>query len=326
MLSRVAERIYWLGRYLERAENTARLLTVYSNLLLDLPRGARVGWHTLVEITGTQDEFDEKHKETDERSVNRFLMSDKSNYSSIISSISLARENARTTREIIPTEAWEQINNLYLFTRDSMGKATARGPRHQLLQEIIAHCQQIAGLLAGAMSHNSGYNFLRMARSLERADMTTRIVDVGSLTLVPSLMNQGLSLEPAARPYSNMIWMSVLHSISAYQMYRQHVLDRVNGEDVVTFLLQDKQFPRAVLHCLSKLQTCLEFLPNNDATKQQVSATQKYVQEANIPQLLESGLLEYIDELQVEIASIHARITETWFLPVVSEQQQQQSA
>ena len=322
MLSRVAERIYWLGRYLERAENTARLLTVYSNLLLDLPRGARVGWHTLVEITGTQDEFDKKHKETDERSVNRFLMSDLSNYSSIMSSLSLARENARTTREIIPTEAWEQINNLFLFTRDNMGKATARGPRHQLLQEIIAHCQQITGLLAGAMSHNSGYNFLRIARSLERADMTTRIVDVGSLTLVPSLMKPGLSLEPASRPYSNMIWMSVLHSLSAYQMYRQHVLDRVNGEDVVTFLLQDTQFPRSVMHCLSILQTCLESLPENNAARQQVSVTQKYVKEADIPDLLDHGLLEYIDELQVEIAGIHACIAETWFLPVVNEQQQ----
>tara|TARA_R100001377_G_scaffold54754_1_gene32349 strand:- start:3383 stop:4357 length:975 start_codon:yes stop_codon:yes gene_type:complete len=322
MLSRVAERIYWLGRYLERAENTARLLTVYSNLLLDLPRGARVGWHTLVDITGNQEGFREKHKETDERSVNRFLISDQTNYSSIISSISLARENARTTREIIPTEAWEQINNLYLFTRDNMGKATARGTRHQLLQDIIAHCQQITGLLAGAMSHNSGYNFLRIARSLERADMTTRIVDVGSLTLVPSLMNPGLSIEPASRPYSNMIWMSVLHSLSAYQMYRQHVLDRVNGEDVVTFLLQDTQFPRSVQHCLSILQSCLEYLPDNDATKRQVSATQKYVQDANIPELLESGLLEYIDDLQIEIGNIHANIADTWFLPVVNEQQQ----
>lgn len=322
MLSRVAERIYWLGRYLERAENTARLLTVYSNLLLDLPRGARVGWHTLVEITGTDEDFDVKHKETDERSVNRFLISDLSNYSSIISSISLARENARTTREVIPTETWEQINNLYLFTRDHMGKATARGSRHQFLQDIIAHCQQITGLLAGAMSHNSGYNFLRIARSLERADMTTRIVDVGSLTLVPSLMKSGSQADQPARPFSNMIWMSVLHSISAYQMYRQHVLDRVNGEDVVTFLLQDVQFPRAVFHCLSVLRGCLESLPNNHATLQQVAITLKHVQEADIPNLLESGLLEYIDELQVEIAGIHARISETWFLPVVSEQHQ----
>ncbi len=322
MLSRVAERIYWLGRYLERTENTARLLTVYSNLLLDLPRGAKVGWHTLVEITGSQDEFSKTYQNTDERSVNRFLLSDQNNYSSIISSLGLARENARTTREIIPTEAWEQINKLYLFTKESMGKATARGPRHQLLQDIIAHCQQIAGLLAGAMSHNSGYNFLRIARSLERADMTTRIVDVGSITLLPSLTQTGATAEQSTRPFANMIWMSVLHSLSAYQMYRQHVLDRVNGEDVVTFLLQDSQFPRAVRHCLGKLEACLKFLPNNEAALRQVSEAVALVDDANIAELLDSGLLEYIDELQVEFANIHASITETWFLPVVSEQQQ----
>ncbi len=323
MLSRVAERIYWLGRYLERTENTARLLTVYSNLLLDLPRGAKVGWHTLVEITGSQGEFSKSYQNIDERSVNRFLLSDQNNYSSVISSLALARENARTTREIIPTEAWEQINKLYLFTKENMGKATARGPRHQLLQDIIAHCQQITGLLAGAMSHNSGYNFLRLARSLERADMTTRIVDVGSITLLPSLTQpSGAKAEPATRPFANMIWMSVLHSLSAYQMYRQHVLDRVNGEDVVTFLLQDSQFPRAVGHCLGKLESCLKYLPNNEAALKQVSMAVALVNDANIAELLDSGLLEYIDELQVQFANVHACITETWFLPVVSEQQQ----
>lgn len=322
MLSRVAERIYWLGRYLERTENTARLLTVYSNLLLDLPRGAKVGWHTLVEITGNQEGFTKTYQNIDERSVNRFLLSDQNNYSSVISSLGLARENARTTREIIPTEAWEQINKLYLFTRENMGKATARGPRHQLLQDIIAHCQQIAGLLAGAMSHNSGYNFLRIARSLERADMTTRIVDVGSITLVPSLTQGGNLIDQTARPFANMIWMSVLHSLSAYQMYRQHVLDRVNGEDVVTFLLQDTQFPRSVRHCLSKLESCLMYLPNHEAALAQVAATIKLVDEADIAALLETGLLENIDELQVEFASIHTSIAETWFLPVVSDQQQ----
>ncbi len=322
MLSRVAERIYWLGRYLERTENTARLLTVYSNLLLDLPRGAKVGWHTLVDITGSQEEFSKSYQNIDERSVNRFLLSDQNNYSSVISSLAMARENARTTREIIPTEAWEQINKLYLFTRENMSKATARGPRHQLLQDIIAHCQQIAGLLAGAMSHNSGYNFLRIARSLERADMTTRIVDVGSITLLPSLAQSAGSVDQAPRPIANMIWMSVLHSLSAYQMYRQHVLDRVNGEDVVTFLLQDTQFPRSVQHCLAKLESCLKYLPNNEAALAQISKAGRLINDANIAELLESGLLEYIDELQVEFASIHACITETWFLPVVSEQQQ----
>lgn len=321
MLSRVAERVYWLGRYLERAENTARLLTVYSTLLLDLPRGARIGWHTLVDITGSHPEFHKHHQVVDERSVIHFLLADPKNSSSILNSLSMARENARTTREIIPSEAWEQINNLYLFARDNVSKSVGRGPRHQLLQQIISYCQLITGLLSGAMSHNSGYNFIRIARSLERADMTTRIVDVGSVTLLPGLAGAGHA-EHVPEPYENMIWMSVLRSLSAYQMYRQHVLDRVNGEDVVTFLLQDAQFPRSVVHSLTKLESCLQSLPNNTETLTQLEVTRALASDANIPELLQKGLLEYIDQLQVEIARIHARIASTWFLPVVSGQQQ----
>jgi len=320
MLSRVAERIYWLGRYLERAENTARLLNVYSTLLLDLPRGAKIGWHTLVDITGSHADFADKYQTPDERSVIRFLLSDTCNYSSILSSLALARENARTTREIIPSEAWEQINNLYLFAKENASKGVARGPRHQLLNQIIAHCQQIAGLFAGTMSHNSGYNFIRIARSLERADMTTRIVDVGSVTLLPGL-TEGVKSEQI-EPFENMIWMAVLNSLSAYQMYRQHVLDRVNGEDVVTFLLQDRQFPRSVVHSLAKLESCLQALPHNAAALAEVASVQGMANNADIPLLLQKGLLEYIDDLQIHIAGVHARITETWFLPVVSGQQQ----
>lgn len=149
MLSRVAERIYWLGRYLERAENTARLINVYSTLLLDLPRGSKIGWQTLVEIAGCKEEYDEKHKSTEERDVIRFLLADSKNSAAILNSLEMARENARTTREIIPAEAWEQINNLYLFARDNASSGIARGPRHALLKNIISQCQQIAGLLIG---------------------------------------------------------------------------------------------------------------------------------------------------------------------------------
>ncbi|MDX1490630.1 MAG: alpha-E domain-containing protein [Pseudohongiellaceae bacterium] len=315
MLSRVAERIYWLGRYLERAENTARLLNVYSTLLLDLPRGSRIGWHTLVDITGCKEEFDEKYQATDERSVIRFLLADAKNSAAILNSVEMARENARTTREIIPAEAWEEINNLYLFTRDNASKGVARGPRHALLKEIISRCQMIAGLLAGAMSHNSGYNFIRIARSLERADMTTRIVDVGSVTVLPELASEN-GEEDISEPFENTIWMCVLRSLSADQMYRQHIQDRVKGEHVVSFLLQDAHFPRSVAHCLAKLHRCLHELPSNRKALKEVNDAKKMVLGADIEALLASGLLEYIDELQVKFADIHTHIQQAWFLPV----------
>ena len=313
MLSRVAERVYWMARYLERAENTARLLNVYSTLLLDLPRGTKVGWHTLVDITGTNEEFQATQKAADERGVVKFLLAD-NNGVSIHSNLSLARENARTTREIIPAEAFEQINNLYIYIKENAVKGISRGPRHELLNEIIENCQQITGLLAGTMSHNAAYSFIRIGRNLERADMTTRIVDVGSGSLLPNLTNVAEADKPKAEPYENILWMSVLRSISAYQMYRQHVRDRVNGEDVVMYLLQDEQFPRAVVHCLIQSQSCIDDLPNHTKALTQVAKALRHAREAKIEALLAGGLFQYIDELQVEIAAIHEHIASTWFL------------
>ena len=161
MLSRVAERVYWMARYLERAENTARLISVYSNLLLDLPRGTKVGWHSLIDISGAQDEFAATHRVQDERTVVRFLLAEQ-NEISILSILSMARENARTTREVIPAEAFEQINNLYLFAKENAANGISRGPRNALLEEIIVSCQQLTGLLAGTLSHNHVHKFIRI--------------------------------------------------------------------------------------------------------------------------------------------------------------------
>lgn len=317
MLARVAERIYWLGRYMERAENTARLVSVYSNLLLDLPRGTRIGWETLIDIAGCNKSFQEKFQNTDERSVIRFLLADTSNPVSILSSLSSARENARTAREIIPSEAWEQINNLYLHAKESSTKGIARNERHRLLQYIIMHIQQFTGLMAGTMSHNHAYDFIRLGRNLERADMTTRIVDVGSGNLLPQLSHTELEIN-TLETYNNILWMSVLRSLSAYQMYRQNVQNRINPEDVVAFLLQNSEFPRAVLHSLVEVEACVQKFPNNEDTLRAIASTQRRVKEANIIELLNDSnrLHAFIDQLQLEIATAHNQITLTWFLPV----------
>ncbi|WP_341936488.1 alpha-E domain-containing protein [Marinimicrobium sp. C2-29] len=313
MLSRVAERIYWMGRYMERSENMARLVNVNSHLLMDLPKGIRVGWGSLINISGTGDYFRRGDTElADERTVVRFMLSDRDNPSSLLNNLSWARENARITREIIPMEAWELINDLYLDVKDNLSKSVARRERNRVLQQVITRIQQFTGLLAGCMSHNSAYDFIRTGRNLERADMTTRIVDAGSANLLPHLTGGDDVLEP----YDNILWMSVLRSLSAYQMYRQHVQDRVNAEDVVTFLLQDGLFPRAVSHSLGELEACLKKLPNSDDALRAVTGVRRRVRTADIPALLQTGLKEYIDNLQLEIADIHRQIASTWFLPV----------
>jgi len=303
-----------MARYMERVENIARLMNVYSNLLLDLPRGTKVGWHTLIDISGAHDEFATKHRTTDERTVIKFLLAEQ-NGTSILSILSMVRENARTTREIIPSEAFEQINNLYLYTKEHAANGVSRGPRNSLLEEIIVGCQQFAGLLVGTLSHNHVHRFIRIGRNLERADMTTRIVDVGSSNLLPDLAAAKNADNEVGDPYQNMLWMSVLRSLSAYQMYRQHVQDRVNAEDVVMFLMQDKEFPRAVTYCLLQVKNCISELTHNKKALRQVNKVLRHAQNGNIPKLVSRGLFQHIDELQIEIAEIHNQIVDAWFLP-----------
>lgn len=297
--------MYWFGRYLERTENMARLVNVNASLLLDMPRIVSHIWDDLVNITGNNDIFYERHKKADERSVIRFLLADETNPGSIISSLKMVRENIRTTREIMPSECWEQINELQLFVKQNVSGALRREWRHEFLADVTQYCYQITGLLFSNMSHGEAYNFSRIGRNLERADMTTRIIDVGCVNLLQRL-------EGVPEAYDNILWMNILRSLSAYQMYRQNVLDRVNGEDVVAFLMQDEEFPRAIGHCLSELNQCVMKLPRNDLPLRSITRVQRTVAELNVAGIL-NNLHELIDDLQVDLADIHSQVSATWF-------------
>jgi len=314
MLSSVAERVYWLGRYMERVENSARLMDVYSSMLFDLPGNADIGWSILLDITGSQENFGEKQSPVNEMSVMKFLISDSKNHSSVVSCMKMLRENARTTREVIPSEAWEQINDLYLHTKSAISISMGRQARRDVFDVIISDCQRLSGLLSGCMSHNTAYTFIQLGRCIERADMTTRIVDVGSISLLPAF-KQFRKDEEYLEPFENVVWMNILRCLSGYQAYRQHINNRVKGAEVVRFLLQDDEFPKAVIYCLSALNKHLEQLPNNDEVQRAVLRVKRITSEARVDELLERGLLDFIDELQISIADIHAELSKTWFRP-----------
>jgi uncharacterized alpha-E superfamily protein len=316
MLSRVAEKMYWYGRYFERAENTARLMRVYTNVLLDMPGGVKHIWEDLIKITGSSQLFYEKFKQGNERSVIKFMLTDRSNPASLLCSVSAARENARTTREIIPAEAWEKINEFFLYVRNNSDAALKQNTRHRFLSEVIDHCYQMTGLLFGNMSHGNAYHFIRMGRNLERADMTTRILDVGCINLLQEQANI-----PDA--YDNILWMNVLKSLGAYQMYRQHVKDRVNGEAVVDYLIKDNQFPRSVRHCLIELENCFTKISGHEQPLREVIQTHRKVNKVDTAALMQAGLHEFIDELQIEFAEIHNAVGQTWFGHGKSQSQQQ---
>jgi uncharacterized alpha-E superfamily protein len=158
LLSRVAERVYWQARYLERAENVARLLHVFSALQLDLPKGTKLGWQTLVQITGHEEQFAEKYKQENERNVVRFLLAERMEFRSSICWLLLERMPV-PTREIMPTEAFELINGLYYFARDNAEAGISRAERNEILDQIVSRAQQIGGLMAGTMSRDEAYSF-----------------------------------------------------------------------------------------------------------------------------------------------------------------------
>ena len=314
MLSSVAERVYWLGRYLERAENSARLLKIYSAMLFDLPRGSKLDWSTLIDISGSHESYKEHHDSFDEKSVVNFLLSDAKNRNSIFECLVLARENARTSREIIPSEIWEQVNALYYTVKENVNPRLGRANRYSLLEEIMANSQRIEGLFVSSMSHNEAYSFIQLGRKLERADMTSRLVDVGSINLIPAFVEK-TDHQSIIEPYENIIWINVLRCLGAFQAYRQQVHNRVSGNLVVRFLLQDEEFPRAIGFCLSELVENLERLPNNEDVKRAVARVKRISREVDVESLLERGLLEFIDELQISIADIHEEISRIWFAP-----------
>lgn len=307
MLSRVAERLYWMARYIERAENSARMVIAYHQLSLDMPRNTQLSWKGLVDVSGMEELFEERYQREDDRNCVKFLVADAWNPGSILSSLRSARENVRTTRDLIPTEGWEVVNELYLFARDNIDQGIAKRGRHEFLSEIVQRCQTLTGLMAGCMSHDAAYDFIRLGHNIERADMTTRQIDIGAERLLERR-------DEAPEPYDGLLWTSILRSQSAFQMYRQHVKRRVGGPDVVHYLLQDGDFPRSVAYALSRSATALARLPRNEMPLRLAMEARRHVLDADIAKLIaKDGLHEFLDRLQLEIGTLHEAIASNWF-------------
>lgn len=308
MLSRVAENLYWMARYIERAEDTARLLRVTRHLMLDFPGTATLGWASLITITGAEDLYDEHYPRRDEAGVLAFLCADRKFGGSIAAALSNARENLRTTREVMPREIWEEINQLSITVGNHLGGGIAQRRLDDFLKLVIRGCQTIIGLIEGSLSHTPARCFCSLGRGLERADMTTRILDVRSANLLPRSPGD-------LTPFENLQWMSVLKSLSAHQMYRQQVRHRVRGPDVVRFILQDPLFPRAVFRCLDDLHREMQELPRSSRPCETVARLRDALLAVDGNHLAHApdDLHRFVDELQIGFGEIHAVIRSTWF-------------
>lgn len=305
MLSRVAERVYWAGRYLERAEDVARLVDVHTQLMLDLPRSTGISWKLAMQVIDMP--LPRRRGEVGERELLKLLLTDEKSPGSLISTVTLARENFRTTRDIIPAEAWQSVNELHLFVKSELRWAVGQRRRHEILSEIIGRIQQIRGLLHDTMSHGEAFLFMRIGTHVERADMCTRIIDVAVASL---LQNQ-----ERLRPYDNTLWMSTLRSVSGYQMYHQYVRRRISSPDVLSFLFQNAEFPRSICHCLLELERCLDSLPRGKPVMQKLHDVRAGVAKLKVAELDNEALHAEVDRLQLALADLNQQMTDAWFKP-----------
>lgn len=306
MLSRVAENIYWLARYIERAENTARMLRVNTQLVLDTPKGISPGWEPLITISGLDKPFAECCGEANERSVVRFLIGDSSNPGSVLNSLMAARENLRTVREILPRSAWEKINELYLYAKENIQTGVSAKGRDDYLDNIISGSQHIVGLLNSVMYRDLAHHFMRIGRSLERADMTTRIIDVRSTDLLDEPAVESRSLDAIQ-------WISVLKSLSGYQSYRRHKDIRVHRPEALHYLLQDSRFPRSVMYCQAAMEESICLLPNPQKPIKALRAMQLTLKGIDTANISQEALHQVIDKIQLNAMEVHKAIKTTYF-------------
>ncbi len=307
MLARVADDLYWLGRYLQRAENTARLVAVNGNLQLDLPRGLRTGWAPLVDIVGAQACFRALYSQAQESEVVRFLMLDERHPGSMLASLSRAREILRSVRGAVPNEMWERLNELYWFVRADGERALSPRGRPEFLARLVDGCLALTGILVCSMSRDLAFQFVRIGANLEQADMTTRIVDVRSTSLIEGVASEQLA------PFADIQWMSVLRSLDAYQMYRRHARMRVTGVPVLRFLLQDREFPRSVSFCLQRIDRALLKLPAQRPVTQALARVAALLRDADLEALIRTGLSGFLDEVQIGLGVLHDAIHAAYF-------------
>jgi uncharacterized alpha-E superfamily protein len=315
MLSRVADSIYWLNRYVERAENYARFLGVNFNLALDLPPNISEQWEPLLIATADNYGFYRYYDSPTREQVIYFLTFDKRNPNSIYNCIANARENARTIRETISKEMWENLNQLYLSTKDY----TPLSPNDWDLNRMQAFCTHIKngtqlfyGVIDATITRNEAWHFGRLGRFLERSDKTSRFLDVKYFTLLPDADLTGSTLELV-------MWTAVLKSVSAYNMYRQQH-QSLTPSQIVEFLILDRFFPRSVAHGVRQAELSMYEISGrqivkgfNNKAEKMISKLRSEIEFTEVDDIFSMGLHQYLDHFQTQNNTVGQTIFETYF-------------
>ena len=315
MLSRVADSLYWMSRYIERAENNARIADVNLQLLLDLTNPGETDpqaiWEPIISSLEENELFASLYDKLDGKAVIDFVSLQKKNPNSIYSCLAHARENARTTREQISSEMWEQINRLYLFVKGDAAKKLVRTSPYEFFNRVITGSHLFQGITDATMTHGEGWDFIRIGKLLERADCTSRILDVKYHILLPSGEKVGGNVDTIQ-------WMSVLKSCSALEAYRKIYVGQVAPWRVAEFIITHSAFPRSIRFSVDCFDAALHHISG--------SADSRYANEAErlsgrlrsdldyitIGDIFKFGLHEYLDRIQDKLAEISSAMRDSY--------------
>jgi uncharacterized alpha-E superfamily protein len=330
MLSRVADAIYWASRYVERAENVARFIDVSLNLMLESSAHGERDWASLINTTGDHEIFEKKYGQATPSNVTQFLTFDDEYSSSILSSVSRARENARSVRDIISREMWQELNEFYLM----VVQMARPGVQPEDLIDFCARVKRAGiyfeGVTNATLSRGEAFHFAHLGRMLERADKTSRILDVKYFLLSPSQtsLSQGQSQSqgPSQIQIQNGVgsnvdqvgWTTLLNSASALQMYRQ--IWHVTTPDTVSeFLLLDRNFPRSILRCVRRAQESLHAISGaplgsfENESERLLGRLRSELDYAKIEEIMEQGLHQYVDALQGQLNDVGSAVQRQFF-------------
>ena len=318
MLSRNAERVYWLGRYIERTEDTARLLNAFCQVMLDLPKTKKLGWNVLLRIMSVEELFHEHYEEANENNVVEFLIANTENPGSLLSAIRSARENARTSKDLFPLEGWEMLNDLHLLMKKTAADSIRRRDRFRFLTEVIGRCQQFNGMIQSTMSRNLTYDFFQLGGFVERADMSSRTLDIAA----GILMNRDIE----ESTHDHHIWMEMLKAQNAVGMYRSVNGPRITPKAVLRFILCKDDFPRSIKYCMEKLGQIAEGFPsNNEFLVKAGELIQKMDSYKDQDFVISKDLRASFDDIQLGLIDLHNIIANTWLYPSLEVEGQTQS-
>ena len=332
MLSRVAHSLYWMSRYIERAENIARLLEVNLQFLLDFQglndASLKDHWDSIILSTGEEKLFAEHYKTANSRTVTEFLAFDLRNPGSILACVFAARENARMIRDQISAEMWETINELHLYLKSQNTTDVWAGGPHEFFARIKQASHLFQGLTGATYSRSEGWEFIQFGKYIERADKTMRILDVKYHILLPNASDVGGAVDTAQ-------WQAVLRSASALEAYRRAHVSAILPWKAAEFLIFSDSFPRSLHYCVAQIDDFLRRILSETGARPKSDAARAArrlladLQSLSITEIIDQGLHEFLQQVQTTLDIISEEVVQTtMFYPAESstelQQQQQQ--